>query len=130
MREKVREEIADLEYLDLIEVKWLDACRFHNAKIDKITNKVFATYKKVVGRFLAVKLDRLYHEPYLIIITEQTDGRINLVSIPQKTVMRIIRLVERGYRKTMNDVGSPYLCGGVMSKYLMTEKGVGEIDEP
>lgn len=129
MREKVEQEIAELEYLDLIEVKWLDASRFRNAKIGKITNQVFATYKKVVGWFLAVKLEKLYREPYMVIITERTNGRIDLVNIPLKVIMNVTRMSERGYRKEFGDAGSPYLQGGYVSKYRIVEGGVGTPDE-
>jgi len=129
MRKAVEQEIQELEYLDLIEVKWLDACRFMNAKPTKITNQIFATYKKVVGWFFMVKLDKLYREPYLIIITEQTNGRINIVSIPLKVVMKITRIPEKGYRKEMSATGTPYLQGGRVSRYRIISQGVGEIEE-
>lgn len=129
LREKVEEELAELEYLDLVEIKFLDACRYMNAKLMKISNSVFATYKKVVGWFLSVKLDKLYHEPHLIIITEQTNGRVNIVSIPVKVVMKVVRLPEGSYRKEMSAAGTPYLQGGRMSKYRLVTGGIGEIDE-
>jgi len=111
---------------DLIEVKWLDACKVTNVK--RLQNKVYATYKKVVGYFWCILNDKLYGQEYLILYTEETDfNKRTIVSIPVAVVMNV--QVLRRPVKTVSDAGDPYLEGGYYSKYMKREGGIGEIAE-
>ena len=50
--DEIWEIIDQLQQGDIIEVKFLDAS--HTRNVRKITNKVIATYKKVLGRYIGV----------------------------------------------------------------------------
>jgi len=131
VREKVTEELAKLRKGDVIEVKFIDACRFNNVSRHRITeNRVFATYKRVIGEYFTTAIDMMYGEPFLILIVEQTDSRVDIVSIPERCVQRIEKL--RRNRPTVKDisnVGAPMLSGSDKSRFRQIKKGVGEYDQ-
>ena len=79
---------------DLVELVWLDASTSHN--VVKLGNRVIATYKRTVGRFLAVVKDKRYDIEHVILSTEMTDNAAhNITSIPLPIVVDIHRLAPK-----------------------------------
>lgn len=112
---------------DIIEVKFLDAS--HTRNVRKITNKVVATYKKVIGRFIGIVLDKLYAKEHVLLSNLETDGEyMDVFSIPLDVIVRIEVLKESKTLKEANDVGMPYLAGGKDVKLVLKHEGIGRTD--
>jgi len=124
----VEEVLSGLMFDDVIEVKWIDACRVAPIKRHQLTNRVFATYKKRLGRFWAILYDKLYKQPFLIVCVDE-DARV-IECIPVKLIMSVEKLERgRGRRfKTTSDVGDVFLGAGMVKCFISSE-GVGELDE-
>ena len=122
----VEQTISTLVYGDLIQIKWLDAARCSPVKQHQLTNKVYATYKWSRGKFWCIRYDKLYRQPYLIVIVNEADYMIE--SIPVKTIVGI-QILKIGKRfKIVGEVGDVFLGGGRIP-YLVEPEGVGHIDE-
>lgn len=77
-----------------VEIIWEDACVSRN--VSSLKNEDFATYKKTIGRFLALKRDRAYGRWHIILCEEVTDGKyFEITSIPLAVVMNIRVMEER-----------------------------------
>ena len=125
-RDKIHEKVAAIQVGDFIEIKFLDACECKNVKRHQITNKVYATYKRVKGEVIGIKLDMVYGQPYLILMKPDGFGElIDIVSVPLSTVVNVYWLKYDRWLKKMNTVGVPYLGGGKW-KQIRKEEGVGE----
>jgi len=124
LKEEVEEALSIVREGDIIEVHFVDACRVRNVR--KLINKAYATYKKVIGRFWCIKLDKLYGAEFLIMWDTLTDfERRDIISIPLCTVYKIT-IHNSGVRvKEMSDVGMPMLVGGY-AKPAFRENGIGE----
>jgi len=123
--EEIELALSEVQEGDIIEVHFLDCSRCQNVR--KVTNKDFATYKKVVGRFWRIEMDALYQEEYIILWSVLTDyEKRDIISVPMATVQRITIFSEEKVRlKNMSNVGMPMLTGSD-AKPVMSEEGVGE----
>lgn len=123
----VAQQLEQLEYNDLIEIKWLDACRALNVSLPFIgRNRTFATYKRQIGRFHAILKDAVYGESFLVVIIEQDGAKCTLVSIPTAVIMRIAVLSKMQPMKLTNMVGETMLAGSVELSVVRTREGAGE----
>lgn len=83
---------------DLVELVWLDASM--SRSVVKLSNRVVATYKRTVGRFLAVTKDARYGVGHVIISTETTDNAVyDITSIPLPIVVDIRKLAPKDAKK-------------------------------
>ena len=123
-KERVNAELYGLMQGDLIEVKWLDACKTYNVK--KLENKAFATYKVARGYFWTLKRDKLWGEAYLILYKDEGFNTRTIISIPLSTVVKVVKIKEQSdFLKVVNEAGTPYLAKG----FVQTVRGVGDVEE-
>jgi len=122
--DEIWEIIDQLQQGDIIEVKFLDAS--HTRNVRKLTNKVIATYKKVLGRYIGVAYDKLYGREFIILSNLETDAEyIDIYSIPVGCVVRIEIIKPSKTLKETSDVGMPYLAAGKDVKLVMKSEGIG-----
>jgi len=76
---------------NLVEIVWLDASLSRG--IIKVTNRVIATYKRTVGRFVGVFKDDQYKHPHVLVQHEADEnGVADVSSIPLGIVVGVNRL--------------------------------------
>lgn len=128
MREKVVDELAKVHRSDIIEIKFIDACRFDNISRKRISeNRVFATYKRKVGEYYGTLVDMMYGEAYVILIVGQTNGKVDIVSVPERNIQKVARLRRNAPTiKTISHVGDSMLGGSRDSRFKTSKKGIGE----
>src|SRR4030043_66934 len=108
----VEDTIAELEVGDIIEVKWVDACKVNSIIFNQILeNRTFATYKKSLGEFHAIKADKLYHFKFVVLIQDCHNKRYTIISIPIASITAITILKKTQKLKHVTDIGVPYLTG-------------------
>jgi len=128
MRQKVVDELAKLHRGNFVEIKFIDACRFNNVSRRRIQeNKVFATYKRIVGEYYGTLMDMTYGEPFVVLIVEETNGNVDIVSVPERNIQKVEQLRrKRPTIKDVSDAGTPMLTGSKTARFRQTKKGVGE----
>lgn len=90
---------------DLVEIIWLDASLSRG--ISKISNRVVATYKRTVGRFVGIFKDRQYKHPHVLIQHEIDEGGIiDVSSVPLGIVVGVKKLAEKEASKRMKNGAS------------------------
>ena len=112
---------------DIIEIHFLDASKSRGVK--RIDNKVVATYKKLIGLFMCVEPDQLYGQPHLLMedLTEGTLDRPTIYSVLVASIVKVKR-INNNTKKTVGDIGYPYLAGNKV-KIAHKNDGIGvEID--
>lgn len=123
MRKKVKSELANLKKGMLVEVNFIDACRCRNVKRKRICeNKIYATYKHITGEYFGTLIDKLYEEPFFVMIVEGTNGKVDTVSIPETNIQKVT-ILERKMIKEVSRVGDPMLA----KSYMKEEGGIGEV---
>ena len=128
MRDKVKDELQLCKQGDLVEVKFIDACRVNNVVKTKIAdNQTFATYKRIVGEYYATFYDQMYREPFFVIVVEITNDKFDVVSIPERNIQRIHRLRRDRKLKKVSGIGQGMLIGSVNNKFFVDREGVGEV---
>ena len=127
MREAVVDELGSVRRGDLVEIKFIDACRFNNVAQKHINeNRVYATYKRIVGEYYGTFVDMMYGEPFFVLIVEETNGKVDVVSVPERNIQKVARLTHGRMMKEVSDAGTPMLVGGAYSKFRQTKDGIGE----
>jgi hypothetical protein len=109
---------------DIIEIHFVDAAKIEN--VTSLSNKVIATYKKLIGLYRCVQVDATYGVAHLLIedLTEGTIDRPTLYSVPVPIIMKI-EIINRKMIKTASAVGVSMLTGGIV-KIRQQEDGIGE----
>jgi len=127
-RRELRELIDSLAEEQWIEIHWLDACLTKN--VSRLTNPVFATYKKTKGRFWRVKEDSLYRREHLIIKKRTVDyDTYNIISIPLDCIVLIKKLPMNFRFKTYKSgTGEAFLESRQVAT-IPREEGVGRPNE-
>jgi len=83
---------------DLVQIEWLDASLSRN--VVKVTNRIIATYKKTVGRFVGIFKDARYGAQHVIIQHETNDtGISDISSIPFAIIVKVKRLAPKDAMK-------------------------------
>ena len=92
--EKLRSVMEDLEKIKegaYIRVIWHDAS--HTSRDSSIAPRFYVTIKESLGAFGGLKIDPKTETPYIIVITERTDGTVSEYdSIPLGCVEKILPL--------------------------------------
>lgn len=119
--DEIMAEVDELFVGDIIEIIFLDASKTWNVKnVDK--NAIFARYKKLIGRYWCVRIDRTYGVQHLIVRHMLYDEVI--YSIPFGMLMRLRVLTDAKFSE-VNDVGFMILTGKQI-RPIITESGIGE----
>ena len=123
----VEKEISELEYNDLVEIRWIDASRLAHVLPEQLDdNRFIAVYKKVVGYVHAVKIDKLYHRKILVLTFGSPHRkRYDAINIPVGTITQVKRLRPTEKIRTISNVGTPYLATKHISNQQDSE-GVGD----
>jgi len=127
LREAVNDELKSLHIGDVAEVKFIDACEFNNIRRKDIPkNRTFATYKKKTGEYFGTYVDMTYGEAFIVFIIGETNGKVDILSVPEKNIQKVTILSPKRPVKIISDAGDPMLVGGYHSKYQTKRGGLGE----
>ena len=124
--EKMRAVSEGLEKIkegDYIRVIWHDAS--HTSRDNSISPKFFVTVKESLGAFGGLKIDPKTETPYIIVITERTDGTVSEYdSIPLGCVEKILPLgAEKAPAKVEKRMKKE--AGSVKTIWIMQKIAVG-----
>ncbi len=77
----------------VVEVVWVDASITRNA--NKVSEKVYATYKRSLGWFLGVYREKLFGKEFAVFVVETTNGRKHMLSVPLENIVEVAEYVEK-----------------------------------
>ncbi|MBA7504849.1 hypothetical protein ES706_03507 [subsurface metagenome] len=90
----IRKLLAGISPGDVVEIHWLDASM--SREVIKITDRIIATHKCTLGRFIGIFQDAQFSMPHLLLSTETTDrAAVDMTSIPAAVVVGVTKIASK-----------------------------------